>query len=218
MKTKFYLILLGLIIQMNVFAQKNNNDSINSIIDVLNKFKIGYEERDTLKVTSWFNDLFYDNVDIIGTFAIEPGKKEWKAGREESIKLFKSDWLNWGDLSIDLKKVNIDYNENLAWVSFPALIKRSPENSRSRTTEESFSNMLKTFEKIINNTEEDFNENLKLHLIAYYANLVMYQYTLGEEYIWPVRISGVLQKKNNTWKFRQIHFSYPNRGFPNVRY
>jgi len=213
MKKSIYFILLTLF-SLNTTAQVVSTE----IMKTLELFKNGYKNRDTSIVNEWFNSVFYDNVEVIGTFAIEPSKKEWKNNKEESKKIFKSDWTNWGDLSIDLSKVNINYDGNFAWISFPATIKRSPKNSRSRTAKESYANMLKTFSKIIENNNEDTNEKLKLLQMAYYANLLMYQYELGDEYIWPLRITGVLQKKNGNWKFRQMHFSYPNRGFPNVRY
>lgn len=218
MKLRLLPIVFFLALTTNLFGQEFKNEDKKQIEEVLQSFKKGYQDRDTSKVTTWFNTLFYDNVEIIGTFSIEPQTREWEIGRKESIKLFVSDWVGWGDVEIDLKKANIAFDGDIAWVSFPAIISRNPNNSRSRTSTESYSNMLRNFESIIAAENEDTDEKMKLLQIAYYSNLLMYQYEQGDEFIWPLRISAVLQKKNDSWKFRQIHFSYPNRGFPNVRY
>lgn len=218
MKLRLVTFVFFLALITNISGQEFKTNDKEQIEEVLQSFKRGYQERDTSKATAWFNSLFYDNVEVIGTFSIEPQTREWEIGRKESIKLFVSDWIGWGDVVIDLEKANIAYDGDLAWVSFPAVISRNPDNSRSRSATESYSNMLRNFEDIIKNEGEEINEKMKLLQIAYYANLLMYQYEQGDEFIWPLRISAVLQKKNNSWKFRQMHFSYPNRGFPNVRY
>ena len=152
----------------------------------------------------------------MGTYSSHPNTSEWFKGIEKAIKVFKYDWVAWGDLDADVANANIDYDGDLAWVSFEATVTRSPENSRSRTAEESSGNIFNHFKDI---AEEDDgrSNNLKLMEAAYYANLILYQYEQGEEFVWPIRISGVLQKKDGMWKFRQMHFSHPNRGFPNVR-
>lgn len=212
MKKRIVLIFM-ITISLNSIGQVVSED----ILKVIEVFKQGYEQRDTSILNEWFNNIFFDDAEIMGTYAIEPDQKEWDNNKKRNLKTFKSDWVKWGDLTIDLSKVNINYDDNLAWVSFPATITRNPENSSGRTAKESYSNMLKNFEEIIQSNKENLDESIKLHLIAYYANLVMFQYKRGEEYIWPLRISGALQKKNGVWKFRQIHISHPNRGFPNVR-
>ncbi len=207
-------LIFTVLICINSYSQEKPK----GIIETLEILKKGYAERDTSKLDEWYDSIFYEDAELLGTYAVEPGKVEWKNDKNESLKAFKRDWVGWGDLSIDLSKAHINYYDNFAWISFPAVVTRNPNNSRSRTADESYSNMLKNFDKIIENNKSDLDSEAQLHLIAHYANLVMYQYSIGEEYIWPIRISCVLQKENNKWKFRQIHFSHPNRGFPNVRY
>lgn len=216
MKKIFLFTCAAVLFSININAQTNIPGEREQIENTLNEFINGYKERDTSKVLTWFEKLFYDDIEIIGTFSIEPGTREWDKGKEYAIRLFKSDWIGWGDLVINLETANISSSQNLAWVSLPAIISRSPENSKSRTAEESFSNMLKHLSEI--EADPKIDRNLKLHKIAYYSNLLLFQYEQGEEFVWPVRISATLQKENDVWKFRQIHFSYPNRGFPNVRY
>ncbi len=220
MRTNKKIILFVLLFTLYSSLSGQEKISREKIVikNVLQIFQDGYNKRDTTITEEWFKSIFYDNAEIIGTFSIEPNTREWETGADESVKLFKSDWVGWGNLEMDLSKANIGIADNLAWVSFPAVITRSPENSRSRTAKESFSNMLKNFENIISDDTNKESERLKLLQIAYYSNLLLYQYERGEEFIWPMRISAVLQKEKGQWKIRQLHFSYPNRGFPNVRY
>ena len=197
-------------------GQVKKDSELELIVETLKTFKQGYAERDTSKAADWGHSILYDNVEVLGTYSIHPNGLEWLKGRERAIKVFKSDWLHWGDLDVKLETANIDHDENLAWVSFEAVVTRSSENSRSRTAEQSMGNI---FRHINSLSEEDDGRTNKLKLMeaAYYANLILYQYEQGDVFIWPLRVTGVLQKKNGIWKFRQIHISHPNRGFPNVR-
>lgn len=216
MKTKLFITVIVLIIVIKVFGQENKNNEIFEIQKTLQTFQTGYSERDTSKASDWCNKIFYDNVEIIGTYSIHPESREWFTGKDKAISVFQNDWIAWGDMQANIEEANIDFDNNLAWVSFEATVIKSPRNSRSRTAEESASNILN---HIKNLAEKDDERPSKLKLLeaAYYANLILYQYEQGDEFIWPIRISGVLQKTEGVWKFRQMHFSHPNRGFPNVR-
>ncbi len=215
MKRIIYIILFSSFVCANLFAQEQ--EEIKEIKNILKVFQTGYTERDTSKVLDWCEKLFYDNIEIIGTYSIKSGSREWQSGMENAVRAFRGDWLGWGDLESNIEDANIGVDNDLAWISFEATIKRNPENSRGRTADESFGNILKHIsDEIV--TKKDIPNKNKILEIGYYTSLLLYQYGLGEEFIWPIRISGVLQKKENEWKFRQMHFSHPNRGFPNVRY
>ena len=216
MKTKFYSICIFLIILTNLFGQENKNNEIYEIQKTLHIFQTGYSERDTSKALEWCNNIFYDNVEIIGTYSIHPESREWFTGKDKAVSVFQNDWIAWGDLEANIEEANINFDKNVAWVSFEAIITKTPRNSRSRTADESANNILNHIKEL---AEKDDGRPSKLKLLetAYYANLVLYQYEQGDEFVWPIRISGVLQKKDGIWKFRQMHFSHPNRGFPNVR-
>ncbi|PLX16473.1 MAG: hypothetical protein C0597_07930 [Marinilabiliales bacterium] len=222
MKTKKFISIIliiitsTMVINSNLSAQETEHNETAEIQKVLKEFKKGYIDRDTSYAQEWCNEIFFDNVEILGTYSINSGNSEWFTGIDQAVRTFQFDWIGWGDLNPDIENANIGIDNNLAWVSFSATVTRSPENSRGRTADESFGNMLKNFAKQ-SETDNKKTNKLKLMEVAYYSNLVLYQYEQGEEYVWPLRITGVLQKKNGEWKFRQMHFSHPNRGFPNVR-
>jgi len=218
MKRKIIFKWLLALTLVSFFPQAYSQESktLANITKVIEIFEQGYLERDTAKLNEWCSAILFDNDEIIGTYSMHIDTREWCTGMEKAIELFRNDWLNWGDLTINLDNAHINYDDKLAWVSFEATLTKSPENSNGRTVEESAGNLLQSVHAISPN-EDSISNKFKLLETAYLANLVLYQYEQGEEFIWPVRISGVLQKKSGKWKFRQIHFSYPNRGFPNVR-
>lgn len=197
-------------------AQTSEQNGTVEIQDVLKVFQRGYAERDTSKALAWCDQIFYDNVEIIGTYSVHPNSREWFSGKHKAVGVIAHDWIAWGDLNAKVDDANINIDDTVAWVSFEATVTKTPRNSRGRTAEQSASNILKHIAKL-SEEESDRSYRLKLMEAAYYTNLALYQYEQGDEFVWPIRISGVLQKKNGTWKFRQMHFSHPNRGFPNVR-
>jgi hypothetical protein len=182
---------------------------------VLKCFAQGYAQRDTSQIEAWCNELLFDNVEIIGTYSTNIDTREWCVGMGKAMELFRNDWLNWGDLSFNLGNPNINFDNNVAWVSLEATLTKSPQNSNGRTAEESAENFMQSIG--VATPDEKKSSKLRLLETAYMSNLILYQYETGETFVWPIRISGVLQKVCGKWKFRQIHFSYPNRGFPNVR-
>lgn len=196
--------------------QAFNADEIR-ILDVLRSFQDGYSRRDTNYAEEWCEAIFYNDVEIIGTYSVHPDSREWFSGRDKAIDVFKLDWIHWGDFKADIEKANINIDKDLAWVSFEATITKSPDNSTARSFEQSAANILRYFSELSKKEDSVLYQD-KLREVAYYTNLILYQYSLGDEFIWPLRITAVLQKKDGKWKIRQIHFSHPNRGFPNVRY
>lgn len=213
-KLIFCLSFFAILCQVS--AQEINNIDVENIKEVLEYFKKGYTERDTSKASAWCDKIFYGNIEIIGTYSIHPESREWFTGKDKAVSVFKHDWIAWGDLDAKIEKANINVDDNLAWVSFEATVTKTPRNSRCRSAEESASNMLKNIAEL-SVAKDSISSQLKLMQAAYFANLILYQYGQGDVFVWPIRISGVLQKKNDVWKFRQMHFSHPNRGFPNVR-
>ncbi|MEE4198823.1 MAG: hypothetical protein V2I54_14380 [Bacteroidales bacterium] len=216
MKTKLFITSVITLVCFAGSAYTQSDHTLKDIQKVLDVFEQGYLERDTSNLNSWCEAILFDNVEIIGTYSIHTDTREWCTGIDKATELFRNDWLNWGDLDVNQDHAHIDFDDNLAWVSFEATLTKSPKNSNGRTVEESAGNLLKSI-NAISEKEGTPSNKFKLLETAYLANLILYQYEQGEEFIWPVRISGVLQKKSGKWKFRQIHFSYPNRGFPNVR-
>lgn len=83
------------------------------ILEQLENFQAGYEQRDTSILLSYMEQLFsQENILILGTM---PG--EIYSGYEEAADLVQSDWLYWGDVHLMTESSNISASDSVAWFS-----------------------------------------------------------------------------------------------------
>jgi hypothetical protein len=83
------------------------------ILEQLDIFQEGYEQRDTSILESYMEQLFSrENILILGTM---PG--EIYSGYEEAADLVSSDWLYWGDVELMAESSNISAIDSVVWFS-----------------------------------------------------------------------------------------------------
>ena len=83
------------------------------IMDQLELFQEGYDQRDTSILESYMEQLFSrENILILGTM---PG--EIYSGYVEAADLVSSDWLYWGDVHMLVESSNISVSDSVAWFS-----------------------------------------------------------------------------------------------------
>ena len=184
------------------------------ILKQLKEFQKGYLERDITKVKSWVESLLDERVQIIGTNSIFPGDFEWRSGHEAAIEMFENDWKNWGDATLYIDQSEIEIELDSAWVVIFATVTRDTTKEKNRTFEASKQRSLQRIKSI---TEKEIPSTLALYEIFNDASSVLVQYARSEIFVWPIRITLGFLKKNNQWLIKQIHFSWPGRGFPAVR-
>ena len=194
-------------------SKKRDNDKLR-ILNLLNKIQNGYTNRDESVVSEWVEDLFDEEVTIIGTSSIKPGDFEWRRGHEAAIEMFRSDWLNWGDVKISIDEAEIDVEGNATWVAVYATVTRDTRISESHSAEVSRERSLKRIKQY---SENEWTTKQALYEIIHDASMVLTQYERSDIFIWPLRITLGLIQRNRRWLIRQVHFSFPGRGFPNVR-
>lgn len=68
----------------HLFGQENKNDEKDEIQKTLNILKKDYYEKDTTKAEEWYTNIFFDNVEVIGTYSIHPNTSEWFKGIEKN--------------------------------------------------------------------------------------------------------------------------------------
>lgn len=89
---------------------------------------------------------------------------------------------------------------DVAWITTEAVLKREL-------------NVTKMYDNCVKNIRENLDHELeaKNKLIRTLKSIssCLNEETLGKEVIRPVRFSAILVNKNGTWKFHNIHFSYP---------
>ncbi|NMM62564.1 nuclear transport factor 2 family protein [Clostridium sp. P21] len=188
--------------------QKHNKE-ISEIKEVLCRLQAGYTKRDIEKIDDFVKELFImkDDTCIIGT-----GTGELFLGIDQVKTLIKNDWEYWGDVNLDLENVHIDYKNEVAWVATTGTIRYTFED-----TQEKYDNYLNFIKNKIENPE--FTPKQKITFINWVLALTYHQrLEKKREYLWSLRLSGVLLKYDNKWKFSHIQFSMPKANFPDERF
>jgi len=186
------------------------------IFDFLKEFQDGYNLRDTAKVKEWVYQLMSDDVQIIGTNGVYPNTGEWQKGLKWAEILFANDWNRWGVLNADIENADIQIvSDDVAIVAMFATVTKSIENGYGRSNKANMERCVQRLASLSNDTTKSVEQ--KLFTAIWDAGMVLKQTELGETFVWPVRISMVLVKKENKWKMVQTHYSYPMAGYPPIR-
>ncbi|MCE1169093.1 MAG: nuclear transport factor 2 family protein [Sphingobacteriia bacterium] len=177
------------------------------ILELINQFQKGYIERDIKNLEDFMN-LFADDIEIIGTNGSSPGKDEWYLNKEGVKELVRGDWEDWGDLLIKLDEVRIREKNGVGWITLPGTVTRS-------IGEENYQSYLEYVKEYIEKT--DIPAKQRLHNILRGGTNTVFELNRGEKFVWPIRITAVVVKEENKWKFTQMSFSFSTIYFPDVR-
>lgn len=174
----------------------------------LQQFQEGYTRRDLSQVAS-FMDLFLSDVEVIGTNGFRPGTDEWYLDRTGAIELVTGDWESWGDLHLDLDAASIRViGEDAGWAAIPATVTTTIGKENYGAYLEYVKHYLET---------SPLSAEQKLHNILRGGTNTIFEVERGEKFVWPLRLTTVLLRTANGWKFAQLHFSFPTIYFPDVR-
>jgi hypothetical protein len=186
------------------------NPDIQSVRDVLQRFQDGYTQRDLDRVDA-FMELFVpdDTLEVIGTGAVGFGGFEWCIGRQETRELVHNDWQGWGDLRLDVDGAHIHTLGDTAWLATTATVSMTIER------ESGYQNYLETIRSQLEEDTPD-PESLVIDIFRGAANTI-YELRKGSRFIWPIRFTAVLVRKEGRWLFHQMQFSFPTTRFPDER-
>jgi hypothetical protein len=183
------------------------------LMEVLNVFQEAYIRRDITTIDNFMNALFdkTENVIVLGTSG-----SELCIGYEEVRNIFLSDWEYWGDLRINANEATIVPLGNTALIYTTGTIKYS-FNSKSDTYSRYLSYVKKYFDGISPNSKK--TDKVKLTEINWtLCHLLSQRNTMERDYLWDLRVSFVLIKKETGWIIKQMQFSLPVVGhLPDVR-
>lgn len=185
----------------------------NELMEVLNIFQNAYVRRDVTTIDNFMDALFdkNENVIVLGTSG-----SELCIGYEEVRNIFLSDWEYWGDLRIKADEATIVPLENTALIYTTGTIKYS-FNSKSDT----YTRYLGYVKDYFDGTSPNSKKNDKVRLTEInwtLCHLLTQRNTVERDYLWDLRISFVLVKKETRWIVRQMQFSLPVVGhLPDVR-
>ena len=189
------------------------NHIVNELTQVLNTFEEGYIQRDISKIDSFMDTLFdkNENVIIVGTSC-----GEWCIGYEEVKNIFLSDWEYWGDVRINTSEATIIPLGNTALIHTTGTIKYS-----FYSNDDTYARYLGYIKGYFDGVSFDSKKSNKVKLTEINWKLchILNKWD-GEErhYLWDLRISFVVVKKESGWIIRQMQFSLPVVGcLPDVR-
>lgn len=173
----------------------------------LQAFQDGYTHRNVSQVDS-FMQLFTEDAEVIGTNGVKAGEGEWYLNRASARKLVESDWQGWGDLRLDFDSVSIHRRGDVSWITAAATVTEiiGSENY------DAYLEYVKTFLE-----ESSLSAEQKLLYILRGGTNTVYELRRGEKFIWAVRLTAVLVREADGWKFAQMNFSFPTIYFPDVR-
>ena len=198
-----------------------NASDIQAVRDTLQRFQDGYDRRDPSQI-GMFRELFIpeDDLEIIGTGAIEPGDDEWCLGPDAACDLVIDDWEGWGNLSLDVADARIHVLGDTAWLATTGTV--TMDLDPTETVRDYLSYIQETA------SDESGTPQSRLIDILRGATSTLYEADRGKMYIWPLRFTAVLVRRpgggngnapadNNRWLFHQLQFSFATTRFPDVR-
>lgn len=183
------------------------------IMHTLEKFQEGYTKRDLAMLDDFMDELFDQTKDttIVGTNA-----SEWCLGLKEVKQLIRNDWERWGDLSIDIDNALIYCVDDTAWLTVPAHVTYSFENS-----EDAHQQVLDYIQSYFNKEDKLYSISSKVKLTSMnliISHILSYRKEGIRKYNYPASIFAVLTKPAEKWTFQHMHFSMSNNAlFPDVR-
>ena len=182
----------------------NANDEIRSLMQA---FQDGYTRRDAGQVDS-FMHLFTEDAEVIGTNGVRPGKDEWYMNRSSARELVAGDWEGWGDVRLDFDSLSIHSREDVGWIAAPATVTQT-------IGEENYVSYLEFIKGYLERT--DISAELKLLNILRGGTNTVFELRRGEKFVWALRLTAVVVREADGWKFAQMNFSFPTVYFPDVR-
>ena len=190
--------------------ESERNTAIQQVLAVMQQFQEGYTRRDVAALDA-FMELFVpeEDVEVVGTNGIEPGVEEWYVGRAGARELIEGDWQYWGDLALQIDPSRIHVLGDVAWLATHGTV------SMRFTVEGNYQDFLDYTKAIIDDEQMPVQEKL-LYILRGGTNTV-YELHRGEDFVWPIRFSAVLVRREGRWLFHQLHFSFPTTRFPDAR-
>jgi hypothetical protein len=177
---------------------------------LLSRFQEGYSNRDQSHLDE-FMELFIDGdeLEVIGTNAVDLSGEEWCQGKEAVRALVGGDWEHWGDVRFDMEGAHIHVRGEVAWIATTGTVKDTI------STKDRYAGFLDYVEGVLQ--DEELNKQAKMLGIVRLGNDLALDLPLSETYVWPFRLTAVAVQDGDEWRFHQMHFSFATTRAPDVR-
>lgn len=186
------------------------NNEINQVRALLQQFQDGYSARDPENLDA-FIELFVqsDDLEVIGTGAVEVSEGEWCRGVQATRELVESDWKHWGDVVYDVQGAYIHVRGDVAWLATTGTV------TDVITAEYRYAGYVDYVQGIV---EKDVDAKRKMLDILLLGNELLAGILQGETCTWPFRFTAVAVRDEGRWRFHQMQFSFPTTRPPDVQY
>jgi len=173
---------------------------IQDIKSILRNFQDNYTKKDFDSIGSYIKEFFIDEKD---TSFIGAGQNSWCFGLEEIANIIKS---YWEDESKYLEKIDLDIDNAVINVeNSVAIIALHGKNTRKIKEEKVCEAMIEQLSKTLNNEELSKSDLIRLSnkLVTALNNIKM-----GEEYIYPFRVTIVMINDGLKWMIKHMNLSF----------
>ena len=190
-----------------VFNFGNESSSIKreEAVRLMDIYSKGYANADFDSIDTFISRVFSNSPDayIVGTSA-----EEFAKGRSAITAQVKSDWENWGDLSLDVQSGIYSYQDTVCWFSIDGTV------SMEIDLDACIDQLGQTAKETLKNDQPDRQACLSL---AREMVDTVCEVAMGKNFIWPIRLTGVMAWEDTNFKIVQLHFSFPTSKFPDER-
>lgn len=178
----------------------NDEKIIQDIKSFLRSFQEKYNKRNIDTIESYIKEFFIDETD---TSFIGAGLDSWCFGLKEIANIIRS---YWEDENKYLENIDLDINNAVINVeNSVAIIALHGKNTRSIKEEKVCEAMIEQLSKTLNN--EDLSKkdliNLSYKLVTTLNNIKM-----GEEYIYPFRVTIIMVNNGLKWMIKHMNLSF----------
>ncbi|MCL2611504.1 MAG: nuclear transport factor 2 family protein [Defluviitaleaceae bacterium] len=105
-----------------------------------------------------------------------------------------------GGINFDKEQIVVSNAERFTWIMAMATIKQTISE------DEIMNKSLKELDEVLNS---NLSSQEKVFLSQKSVSYALSEIASGTEFTWPIRLTAVLEKGENSYKFRHKHFSYP---------
>lgn len=174
---------------------------------LLEAFQEGYIHRDVSRLDE-FMEMFLPDIEMIGTPGLRQGVNEWYVDRDGARELMVIDFETWGDVRLEMQSASIAVNGETGWIAVPATVTQTIGAER-------FAAWAERARKLLD--EPHLTDEQKTGRVVQEGANLLFELNRGERFVWPLRLTAVVVRRPEGWKFAQMHFSFPTEGLPGVR-
>ena len=195
-------------------STKEFSEVKDKVKEKIQAFLAGYISRKTEKIDQFMEDMFAKDG---ACFVLGIGDEELCMGINEAREMVEGDWESWGQLWLDIESLELTTDGTSAYFVLNGASTYSFQDSEER------------YDRYIKSIASYFGENSKHRNMTYRARLAQINWQLcmllstrqegTRMYQWPLKLSGVIRKEKDTWRFKCMQFAFKRASmYPDIRF